>query len=157
MSDYIHAAKEPHVRFKAEAQCGAKRPENGNLVTSTVKSMVTCWQCVMLLNGRQPPEPPPLPEHDKLKAAKGPRGDDTQLIGEFLEWLGDSGYVIGRWNDDEELEPFRGSRQLLEEFFEVDAKKLSDEKDALLDYQRKINAAREWAETDGREALRGDT
>jgi hypothetical protein len=152
-NDVIHAGKEPRQQFISDALCAAERPKEGAFVVTGVKSMVTCWRCIMLLLGREPPKFPYLPEHEKLQAAKGPRGDDTQLIGEFVEWLDAQGYTIYERADPEPY-PVASTRRLLEDFFEIDGNKLAAEKDVLLDYQRKLNAAQEWAMSDGRDALK---
>ena len=118
------------------------------------KASVTCWRCVHDLLGWELPKEPELPEHDKLKAAKGPRGDDTQLVGEFLVWLDEQGIRLAKYNDQDRLYPINNVRGLLNEFFEINADALSAEKDLLLEYQRALNAAQSRAKTEGLATLR---
>lgn len=117
------------------------------------KASTTCWRCVHVLLGWALPEEPALPEHAKLKAAKGPRGDDTQLIGEFLVWLGEQNIRLARYADNDELRPLSNPTELLNGFFEVDANALSAEKDLLLEHMRALHAAQNRAKTEGRAAL----
>jgi len=78
------------------------------------------------------------PEHDKLHAVK----DKSQLCGEFLEWL-QGKYVFAEYctTDPEhegELWPARVSvEKLLAEFFNINTKKLEDEKRQILEECRK--------------------
>jgi hypothetical protein len=137
-----------------EALCGAQVNEN----LTWEKPFVTCWKCIHLLMGRPIPPEPKLPEHDKLKAAKSEGRDATQLIGEFLEWLGDreGGALIlaERSEHDDELYPFRGRRDsLIADFFGINENALAAEKEALIEYQRAFNKAVEWAEKEGRPYL----
>jgi len=96
------------------------------------------------------------PEHDKLHAVV----DKSQAIGEFCEWLQsekgvafmgrehvhseeECGKVSGFWQCDY----YKGQREyfhfditkLLSEFFDIDLKKLDNEKRAMLDEQRALN------------------
>lgn len=150
MSNWVH-----YVGEARQPACGVRTDKPGQeaQVCTSVKSMVTCWRCIHQLLGWELPKPPETPEHDKLKAAKGPRGDDTQLVGEFLAWLDDQGVRLARYNDSDELYEINEKRKLLSEFFEVDDDTLSDEKDLLLDYQRAFNKAVDRAQREGRECL----
>jgi hypothetical protein len=70
------------------------------------------------------------PEHEKLKAL----GGDNQVVGDFIEWLGENGYEIARWNDSGTycLPCNEGRDALLAKHFEIDLNKLDDEKRAML-------------------------
>lgn len=70
------------------------------------------------------------PEHAKLDKVK----DRTQACGEFLEWLDDNGYVLARYDDEDQLYPvFENTQDLLGRAFGVDPKKLEQEKRAMLE------------------------
>lgn len=149
---YIHFKREERERHKANPLCGVLT--NGETVTDG-KYMVTCWRCIHLMLGRPIPTEPALPEHKRLKAAKTADRDETQLVGEFLEWLGSEGIRLCRYyKRDNELQEIGDKRKLLAKFFGINEDALEAEKMALLDHQRSINAAVEWAKRDGRAALK---
>lgn len=90
------------------------------------------------------------PEHEKLQAVR----EKSQAIGEFIEWLqGTKHYVIAQWQQvDPDTEPgelsgadeglFSASfsiETLLAEYFEIDLKKLEQEKQKMLEDMRKAN------------------
>lgn len=85
---------------------------------------------------------PEYPEHEKLQKVK----DKSQTCGEFLEWLtGEKNFVLAKYHDhddscpegcsrDDYLYPMHpGIPNLLHEFFEIDARKLEEEKRAMLE------------------------
>ncbi len=67
--------------------------------------------------------------------------EDSQRIGEFLEWLAEQEITLAKWNDnEEELFEIRQSReQLLANYFEIDLVKAEKERQALLDEVRAEN------------------
>jgi hypothetical protein len=79
------------------------------------------------------------PEHTKLQAVR----EQSQACGEFIDWLQEHGYYLGRYNDE-------GTRlythtvpkltDLLADHFGIDQKKLEAEKTAMLDEIRKAHA-----------------
>ena len=82
------------------------------------------------------------PEHNKLRAI----ADKSQTVGEFLEWLGEQGLTVCRFQEltrhsdelgdysPEGYYPARTSREkLLAEFFDIDLDKIEAEKRAMLD------------------------
>lgn len=150
--DYIHFKGDPYILL-----CNSPTDEENDtkaVTTTNVKSMVTCWRCIMQLLGRELPKMPELPEHAKLKAAKEGCADATQLVFNFIEWLGEHRKYIAEYGADGELhDVYDPPAKLIADFFEIDRNKVDDEKNALLDYQRKLNAAREWAETEGKASL----
>lgn len=81
------------------------------------------------------------PEHEKLMKVK----DKSQMIGDFLEWLGEQSFEISEYEECEDcgcehLFPIRKNReQLLAEYFGIDLKVLEDEKQQMLDEVRKQN------------------
>ena len=83
------------------------------------------------------------PEHDKLKAL----GGANQIVGDFIEWLGEQGLTICEFNpqrfcgDGEFLPSRKNTVTLIGDFFEIDNNKLMAEKDAMLDAIRAANAA----------------
>ena len=84
------------------------------------------------------------PEHDKLKAVS----EDSEKLGEFLEWLGEQGYVLARWQKvpecDERLWPCRETiEQILAKRFDIDLKVLEKEKRQIIEeFKRRANAAK---------------
>jgi hypothetical protein len=90
------------------------------------------------------------PEHEKLAAVKR----ESQAIGEFMDWLADDGIVLYKTEPDV-YEPGDGCyplqrpiRDLLHEFFNIDANKIEAEKRAMLKLLREANLAdRQAAET----------
>jgi hypothetical protein len=82
---------------------------------------------------------PQYPEHEKLHAIK----DQSQACYDFIEFLGDRKKMrlcqvpLGQNN----YQPVHASiRDLLAEFFEIDMVKIEDEKRAMLDALREMNA-----------------
>ena len=86
------------------------------------------------------------PEHQKLQKIQ----DKSQSIGEFLEWLGESGFTVCRWvdgykDDMGEWVPSgyypnkRSTERLLADFFDIDLKKIEEEKQKMLKELRKVN------------------
>ena len=70
----------------------------------------------------------PYPEHEKLKAIQ----DKTQLVGDFLEWLTECNYVLGRVEGDA-IEPTVMKRDdFLAMFFDIDRDRLEHEKRTML-------------------------
>ena len=82
------------------------------------------------------------PEHEKLKAL----GGKNQVVGDFVEWLGEKGFTIcesGCGPGSEIYEPaFKRTEEWIAEFFEIDAEKLENEKRQMLDKIRADNAKR---------------
>lgn len=73
------------------------------------------------------------PEHEKLRAVK----DKSQTIGDFLSWLDENDRVICKRDRDGDFCPVRGTiEKLLAEYFEIDLRKISAEKDAMVDELR---------------------
>ncbi len=65
------------------------------------------------------------PEHEKLSEVK----EQSQFLGEFLDYC--------RENN---INPLKGSiQQMLAAFFQIDLRKLEDEKDEMLEEIRKLN------------------
>lgn len=82
------------------------------------------------------------PEHDKLQAVK----NQSQLIGEFLEWLNSQGLYLAAWQeidtifgkDSELVISYLSINDILARFFEIDLDKLEDEKRQMLDSIREM-------------------
>jgi hypothetical protein len=79
------------------------------------------------------------PEHDKLRALEG----RNQTVGEFIEWLGESGYVIARRGG-----PFGTLHQvnvsvndLLARFFGIDTDAIEREKREMLEQIQRRSAS----------------
>lgn len=96
---------------------------------------------------------PPTPESDRLIAIS----DKSQIIGEFIDWLAEDGVILSREHQHSETCYEDGDRicgtnkgQLIFDYepiqtrlarhFEIDLKKVENEKRALLDAIRGANA-----------------
>ena len=76
------------------------------------------------------------PEHERLRAIS----DQSQVCGEFIEWLEGHGYHVCQGSNDESFWPTHTSVQdLLAAFFGIDRKKIDAEKEAMLDAIRAVN------------------
>lgn len=98
----------------------------------------------------KPPETPTLDRMRELKVK-------SQAIGEFLEWLQHNGVQLMFYHEHSErcededgdqmcglsedslMPEHRGIERLLADFFEIDLKKVEEERTALLDWQRALN------------------
>lgn len=140
-------------RAPPEVLCGYVTPRGGNRVSGP-PDMATCWKCILLQCGRPVPVDPPVPEHERLHAAKK-TDDATQLVGRFIDWLSDEkSLVLAERSGDGELHnAIVITNNLLAEFFGVNRGALEAEKQALLDHLRATNEARQWAMTEGKKAL----
>lgn len=76
------------------------------------------------------------PEHEKLQAVK----EQSQICGEFLEWLHQKHFVIAVYAGNELVPSYQRTTTLLAEFFEIDEDKLEDEKMQMLEEFRKVRA-----------------
>lgn len=80
-------------------------------------------------------EMPPTPECDKKAAVQ----EDSQTIGEFLEWAEDNGYALVRGffhdNGPQHGTPAR-INDVLAEYFEIDLKKVDEEQQAVIEWYR---------------------
>jgi len=81
------------------------------------------------------PKLPKLPETPELEKMRGVR-EESQKIGQFLDWLRGEGMQIVD-GDDEPL--YLSIEQLLAKYFEIDLEKVEEERRALLAYQRALN------------------
>lgn len=83
------------------------------------------------------------PEHEKLKAVQ----PDSQKLGEFLEWLQAQGWVIAQWDNEELGHIGYTTQQILAQYFEINLKKVEEEKRAMLEHQRRLNeSGKRWEE-----------
>lgn len=71
------------------------------------------------------------PEHEKLATVK----NQSQPQGELLQWIGDRGILLCRWNDDiDAYVPIaRTTSSLLAEYHEIDLDRLEQEKRRMLE------------------------
>lgn len=79
------------------------------------------------------------PEHEKLEAIR----DQSQIIGEFLEWLSSQGIHLAKWHShatgwDESVPLFMRIEDILAQYFDIDQNRLEDEKQEILDSLRKV-------------------
>lgn len=79
------------------------------------------------------------PEHERLKEIRG----HSRAIGDFIEWLGERKMPICKLHtgpdflSDGEYFPYQDSTDaILAEYFEIDLKRLEDEKQAMIDALR---------------------
>lgn len=151
----VHIARVDAQRprhLASEVLCGYVTPRGGNRVSGP-PAMATCWKCILLHLGKPVPAEPPVPEHERLRAAK--RTDDaTQLVGRFIDWLDAEKHLVLAERGNVELCPATVSTQaLLAEFFGISPGALEAEKRALLEHLHATNEARQWAMTEGKKAL----
>ena len=75
------------------------------------------------------------PECDKMCGVK----DQSQVVGEFIDWLAEKkGIILAEWGDgelsrDELYRTHSSTERLLAEFFDIDLAKIETEKRAMLD------------------------
>jgi hypothetical protein len=79
------------------------------------------------------------PECERLHAVH----EESQKIGEFIEWLGENSYVLANWIKrnprwDEELAPANiSTNALLAQYYDIDLDKVEDERRAILEALQK--------------------
>lgn len=93
------------------------------------------------MNTKTAPNYPDTPELEKMKAHQ----PESQIIGSFLDWLtNEKNREICTWDTTRHREEFRPVgktiEQTLAEYFDVDLKKVEEERRAVLEYAREINA-----------------
>lgn len=73
---------------------------------------------------------PEYPQHEKLRVV----ADQSQMCGEFIEWLGTKGINLAEWDGETgRMYPtHQSTTPLLAEFFGIDLKALDAEKAAIL-------------------------
>lgn len=79
------------------------------------------------------------PEHQKLIAVK----DESQTVGEFIEWLGEQGIYlcsIPPYYQSTYVPVSEGIVNMLARFFEIDLDKIEQEKRAILEELRAMNS-----------------
>ena len=84
-------------------------------------------------------EHPPTPTLDKILELR----EQSQIVGEFLDWLGEQGIHLGRYptrsdgsSSDFMLPIFEGHDALLHRFFGIDSDAEETERRAVLEYVR---------------------
>jgi len=93
------------------------------------------WYKGVRTTSEPPTAPSPCPECDKLMMVQ----DKSHAIGEFLEWLqAEKGVQLAYYSEDketrDELFPLHQStEELLAEFFDIDLKKVEEERRAMLE------------------------
>ncbi len=75
---------------------------------------------------------PPTPELNKMLAVK----NESQEIGNFLEWLGDNGVILAEYRGEELNSYSYTIEKLLAKYFGIDLVKADDEKRAILESLR---------------------
>lgn len=77
---------------------------------------------------------PETTELDKIKAVK----EDSQIIGEFLEWCEAKQYkvVCDEYRNGTYYYEVGSIEQILAEYFDIDLKKVSAEKDAVYEWMK---------------------
>jgi hypothetical protein len=94
---------------------------------------------------------PPCPECEKLAAIS----DQSNQIGDFLNWLANQGLNICEWvnNEDDDTNEYMpeillpagyhtstGANRLLAKYFEIDLDKVEQERRALLEWLQEIQS-----------------
>lgn len=85
----------------------------------------------------------PTPNLDKMLAVH----EESQAIGEFIEWLKGNGYVIGRWaktdwrdRGDHSFHPEQHSiNEWLAKYYDLDLDEMERERGHVLDHVREMN------------------
>jgi len=78
------------------------------------------------------------PEHEKQRAII----EQSQAIGEFLDiFLPSKGIVLAEYEGSRLFPAHQSITNLLAEFFDIDLKKIDEEKDRMLDKLREIQEA----------------
>jgi hypothetical protein len=76
---------------------------------------------------------PPCPECEKLNAV----AEESNKIGEFLDWMQTEGLIIGSYDNDGNFYPlYKPINNLLADYFDIDLNKVEQERRALLDWIR---------------------
>ena len=76
---------------------------------------------------------PDTPELAKMKSVQA----ESQIIGAFLDHLGQAGLCLAEYNDRDQLVPVGKSiEQTLAGYFEIDLQKVEKEREALLEHIR---------------------
>lgn len=76
---------------------------------------------------------PECPECEKLTKV----ADKSNIIGAFLDWLNEKGYVLSEWDDHDKLYPVHLSiEKLLAKYFNIDLVKVEKERSAWLEQLR---------------------
>jgi hypothetical protein len=87
---------------------------------------------------------PEAPECDKMLAVR----DKSQVIGEFLDWLGEQGITLARYTEDTEVKMDRlvpvytSIDKILAEYFDIDLDKVEQEKRTILKALRQDGKSR---------------
>lgn len=84
-----------------------------------------------------PLKSPAVPEHEKLQAIS----EQSQAIHDFVEWLAEENIRLVQFDERERSWEWpRPLKTMLAQFFKIDLDKLEAEKDAMLEFQRLLNA-----------------
>jgi hypothetical protein len=75
------------------------------------------------------------PEHEKLKAI----AHLSQAQYDFMEWLGEQGYILCELNQDDYYPVYKPMTKLLSEYHGIDMNKIEDEKEQMIEEMRKAN------------------
>lgn len=87
--------------------------------------------------GEWVPAQPETPELDRM--VERSKDGHSQEIGEFIEWLGETGYEICRWYGGEYEYVGRTPEAWLAEYFGIDLEKVEKERAAVLAFVRSKN------------------
>jgi len=73
----------------------------------------------------------PTPELDKIGAIK----EQSQTIGEFLDWLSEEGFTICEWDEDRQefLTHHQSIEERLGDYFGIDVEEAARERQRILD------------------------
>lgn len=81
----------------------------------------------------QTPARPATPELERMSAVS----DESQRIGEFLDWLvAHSRIVLARYRGDQLVPDYTDINALLAQYFKIDLDKIEKERRALLEHMR---------------------
>lgn len=81
------------------------------------------------------------PEHAKLKQVH----EETQWLGEFLDWLGRQGIILAVYTDRDYLVPAparnNGIQSILAEYKNIDLRKIDSEKKTMLEQMKSLTSS----------------
>jgi hypothetical protein len=88
-----------------------------------------------------PGKSPTRPETPELERQSAAIADGAHRVGEFLDWLGEKGYHLGRYSEGGNAYD-AGPRpaDLIAAFYDIDLNKIEQERRALLEYVRELQS-----------------
>lgn len=88
------------------------------------------------------PQPPETPELDRRTEVFDSREQPNLTLSEFLDWLDEQGIILAEYGEDSDRlwATRRSKSDLLHDYFGLDAQKIAEEQDELLQYLREAQS-----------------